>query len=168
MDIRESVIKLLEPILVSYGAELVDAEYQRERGGWILRIYLDKEGGITLNDCSQISGEVGELIDVNGLINHPYTLEVSSPGLNRPLKREKDFIHSIGKLVKVRTKEAIDGQKNFVGELLHYSGDKIILGIEGKEKIIPFHAVLKANLEYQFPHVEKKKGESAKILNWRK
>jgi ribosome maturation factor RimP len=174
MDVRESVIKVIEPVLTSYGVELVDIEYQRERSGWVLRIYLDKEGGITLDDCSQISKEVGELIEVNDLIDHYYTLEVSSPGLNRPLKREKDFIRSIGKLIRVRTKETIEGQKNFMGELLSYRDDAIVLGIEGKEKVIPFHLVLKANLEYQFPQGEKianrlpKKGESAKILSWRK
>jgi ribosome maturation factor RimP len=158
MQIIGLIIKAIEPVLTSYGVELVDVEYRRERGRWVLRIYLDKEGGITLNDCSEISGEVGALIEVNGLINHPYTLEVSSPGLNRPLKREKDFTRNIGKLVRVRTKEAIDGQKNFVGELLHYERDKIVILIEGKEKTIPFPVLMKTNLEYQLPQGKKIKG----------
>jgi len=173
MDIRESVIKLIEPLVASYGAELVDVEYQRERVGWVVRVYLDKEDGITLDDCSQISAEVGELISVNDLIDHPYSLEVSSPGLNRPLKGERDFARSIGKLVKIKTREALDGQKNFVGELLRHEENSIILAIEGREKTIPLPLILKANLEYQL-HQSKgikgstKKGESAKILSWRK
>jgi len=173
MDIRESVTNTIEPVLASYGMELVDVEYQREHGGWVVRIYLDKEGGITLDDCSLISGEVEAVIEVNDIIGHSYTLEVSSPGLNRPLKREKDFIRSIGKRVKIKTKEAIDGQKNFIGELLRYEGDTVILGIEGREKTIPFPLIRKANLEYQPPQTMRsgggtKKGESAKILHWRK
>jgi len=173
MDVRESVTKTIEQVLASYGMELVDVEYQREHGGWVVRVYLDKEGGITLDDCSLISGEVGEIIEVNDIIGHPYTLEVSSPGLNRPLKREKDFTRSIGKRVKIKTKVAIDGQKNFIGELLRYEGDTIILGIEGREQTIPFSLILKANLEYQPPQTMRngggiKKGESAKILQWRK
>jgi ribosome maturation factor RimP len=173
MDIRQSIIKLIEPLAASYGVELVDVEYQRERFGWVVRIYLDKEGGVTLDDCSQISGEVGELIDVNDFINHPYTLEVSSPGLNRPLKGEKDFVRNIGKLVRIKTKEAIDGQKNFIGELLRREGNTITLRIEGREKTIPLSLIHKANLEYQLfkPKGIKgrvQKGESAKILSWRK
>ena len=173
MDVRESVTKTIEQVLASYRMELVDVEYQREHGGWVVRVYLDKDGGITLDDCSLISGEVGEIIEVNDIIGHPYTLEVSSPGLNRPLKREKDFTRSIGKRVKIKTKEAIDGQKNFIGELLRYEGDMVILEVEGREKAIPFPLILKANLEYQPPQTMRsgggtKKGESAKILHWRK
>jgi len=173
MDIRDSVIRLIEPLVASCGMELVDVEYQRERIGWVVRIYLDRKGGITLDDCSQISREAGELIDVNDLIDHPYTLEVSSPGLNRPLKGEKDFIRSIGKLVKIKTRETIDGQKNFIGEIIRCEGNTITLLIERQEKRIPLSLIRKAKLEYQLPQPKKiksstLKGESAKILSWRK
>lgn len=149
MDIRETVIRIIEPVLKSYNVDLVDVEYQRERSRWVLRIYLDKNGGITLNDCTEISREIGELIDINDLIDHSYTLEVSSPGLNRPLKSEKDFARNIGKLVRIKTKEALEGQKNFIGELLHIGVDTITLKIDKKEKVIPLALIQKARLEPQ-------------------
>ena len=95
---------LVEPLIDEMGFELVDIEYLSERGRWVLRIYADKKGGITLDDCARVSRELGDFIDVKDVIQHEYVLEVSSPGLNRPLKKEKDFLRAVGKKVKVKSK----------------------------------------------------------------
>lgn len=95
--VTQSVIELIEPGLLSNGLELVDVEFKKEGRNWVLRIFLDKEGGVTLEDCQKISRLAGDLIEVEGIIEPVYTLEVSSPGLNRVLKKEKDFIKFSGK-----------------------------------------------------------------------
>ena len=95
--------RLADPILSSEGFELVEIEFRREARGWVLRLYVDKEGGITLDDCAQISQEIGRNLDVEDFIMTPYILEVSSPGLTRSLKTEKDFMKYRDRLVKVTT-----------------------------------------------------------------
>src|SRR4030066_246181 len=91
-EIVDRLRAMAEPILLGERMELVDIEYRRESKGWVLRLYIDKEGGVTLDDCTRISQEVGRSLDVEDFISTPYTLEVSSPGLARPLKKEKDFM----------------------------------------------------------------------------
>src|SRR5512139_3158467 len=105
-EIVDRVRSIVHPIL-DEGMELVDIEYRRESKGWVLRITLDKEGGVTLDDCSRISHEVGMNLDIEDLIQNPYTLEVSSPGLNRPLRGEKDFMKYRHRLIKVKTLDPI-------------------------------------------------------------
>jgi len=89
---RENIIALVEPVLEAQGLDLVDLEFARMGSRWLVRIYMDREGGVTLQDCSDMSRLIGDILDVNDLPPGPYNLEVSSPGLDRPLKREKDFI----------------------------------------------------------------------------
>ncbi|NIR14915.1 MAG: ribosome maturation factor RimP, partial [Desulfobacterales bacterium] len=96
-------------ILGGMGFELVDVQYLPKYGRWVLRLYIDKEGGVTIDDCAQVSREIGDLIDVKDVIMHEYILEVSSPGLNRPLKKETDFIWARGKRVKVRMAKPVNG-----------------------------------------------------------
>ncbi|RLB25757.1 MAG: ribosome maturation factor RimP, partial [Deltaproteobacteria bacterium] len=99
-QIAERVIALAEPVAEDLGFDLVDVEYVTERGKWILRIYIDKPGGVNVEDCAMFSNEIGDLLDVKEVISGGYVLEVSSPGLNRPLRKEKDFIWATGKKIK--------------------------------------------------------------------
>ncbi len=148
--IVEQVIALVEPIVEELGFQLVDVEYVTERGRQVLRIYLDKDGGITVDDCALVSNEVGDLIDVREIITHGYVLEVSSPGLNRPLRKEKDFIWAVGKKIKLKTVEPIEGRRNFTGYLKECSGGVIVLDLEGTEVTLPLEGLEKANLVYEF------------------
>ena len=121
-EIVEKVRELVTPVLKDGGFELVDVEFVRERLGWVLRIYADKpQGGITLLDCQWISERVGVLLDVEDLIPYSYNLEVSSPGLDRPLKTRKDFERRIGTVIKVKTEEPIGNQRNFKGKVVSVS-----------------------------------------------
>ena len=153
----ESLRELIEPIILSEEMDLIDIEYLRESRGWILRIYIDKEGGVNLNHCSQISEQIGDLIEIKDLIPHSYFLEVSSPGLNRPLKKEKDFITYVGETIKVKTFKPIDQKRNFQGKLLGYKEGKVIMRLDSQEVHIPFSLISKANIQYQFPDPKKKK-----------
>ena len=110
--------------------ELVDVEYVREAGIWYLRAYIDKEGGITVDDCEVVSRELGDWLDQKDFIEDSYILEVSSPGLGRPLKKEKDFARSLGKDVEVRLYRPINKQKEFTGTLKAYDADTVTLSME--------------------------------------
>ncbi len=149
-DILESVKRIAEPVVTAEGMDLVEAEYGNERGGLTLRLYIDKEGGVTLDDCSNISGQVGQLIELNDLIMHPYTLEVSSPGLNRPLKKEEDFVKYEGKLVRLKVRNPVDGRKNFRGRLLGYEQGTVTIDVGDEIVSLPFNEIRKANLVYEF------------------
>lgn len=146
-EIVDRVRALADPIVINAGMELVEIEYRREARGWVLRLYVDKEGGITLDDCSRISQEVGRELDVEDFISTPYALEVSSPGLTRPLKSEKDFIKYRNRLIKLRTVDPIDKRHQFKGRLLGFSDNHIELEIEEGIIQIPLNKVAKANLE---------------------
>lgn len=146
-EILKRVRVIMEPLLFQAGLELVDIEYRREAKGWVLRLYLDKEGGITLDDCTRISQEFGRNLDIEDFMQVPYTLEVSSPGLTRSLKTEKDFIRYCHHLVKVKTFHPIENRRNFKGRLLGISENKISIESEGGIFQIPLDNVAKANLE---------------------
>lgn len=120
----------LLPLMEEHGFELVDVEYVKEAGTWYLRAYIDKEGGIAVDDCELISRRLGDWLDEKDFIDESYILEVSSPGLGRPLKKEKDFARSIGKDVDVRLYRQRDGQKEFTGRLSSYDGDTVTLQME--------------------------------------
>ena len=121
---------LIQPIIDSNGFELVDVEYVKEGGNWYLRAYIDKPGGITVDDCEAVSRAFSDILDEKDYIEDAYIFEVSSPGLGRPLKKEKDFARSIGKEVEIRTYRAIDKQKEFVGFLKEYDSDAITIEYE--------------------------------------
>lgn len=120
----------LLPLLEKNQFELVDVEYVREAGIWYLRAYIDKEGGITVDDCEVVSRELGDWLDQEDFIEDSYILEVSSPGLGRPLKKEKDFARSQGKDVEVRLYRPINKQKEFTGTLKAYDADTVTLSME--------------------------------------
>lgn len=146
----ERVKEIVDPILLNEGMELVDIEYRRERRGWVLRLFIDKEGGISLDHCAHISEALGRTLDVEDFIPNPYILEVSSPGLDRPLKKEKDFIKYLQRRIRVKTIDPIDQRKNFRGKLLRVLEGRIEL--EGEDRVIqiPLSNVAKANLEIDF------------------
>ena len=122
---------LLSPIVESNGFELVDVEYVKEAGNWYLRGYIDKPGGITVNDCETVSRAFSDRLDEDDFIEDSYIMEISSPGLDRPLKKEKDFARSIGKLVEIRTYRPIEKQKEFCGELIAYDNNSVTIDEEG-------------------------------------
>lgn len=122
--------QLLLPIVESHGFELVDVEYVKEAGTWYLRAYIDKPGGITVDDCEVVSRTFSDILDEKDYIEDTYIFEVSSPGLGRPLKKEKDFARSIGEEVEIRTYRAIDRQKEFIGILVEYDKDTVTIEYE--------------------------------------
>jgi len=146
----EEIRQVVEPILQSQGYELVDLEYRREPQGWVLRIYLDREGGVTLDNCADVSGEIGAVLEAKDVVPNSYVLEVSSPGLTRPLKKPEDFNKFSNRLVKIKLYEPLEGQKNFKGTLLGLEGEKVRLEIEGRVYELPLQGIAKANLEIEF------------------
>ncbi|MBW1786124.1 MAG: ribosome maturation factor RimP [Deltaproteobacteria bacterium] len=149
-EIAEQAAKLIEPIVEQMALELVDVEYLSEHGRWVLRVIADKPGGITLDDCARASREISAVIDVKDVVHHEYVLEVSSPGLNRPLKREKDFLRVIGEKIKVRMAGPVDGRRNFRGVLQDLKDHTLYLGLDRKIFVLPLKNVEKANLIYGF------------------
>ena len=122
--------ELLEPIVTGHGFELVDVEYVKEAGTWYLRAYIDKPGGITVDDCEVVSRQFSDILDEKDYIEDAYIFEVSSPGRGRPLKKEKDFKRSMGEEVEIRTYRAIDRQKEFTGILKAYDNDTVTIAYE--------------------------------------
>ena len=141
----------ITPVLEQHQFELVDVEYVREVGVWYLRCYIDKEGGITVDDCEVISRLLGEWLDKEDFIEDSYILEVSSPGLGRPLKKEKDFARSIGKDVEIRLYKAIDKQKEFTVTLTSYDADSVTLTMEdGSERTFEKSGIALIRLAFDF------------------
>lgn len=150
LSIAEQVADLVEPALEDMDFELVDVEYLSRHGKWVLRLYIDKEGGVTLDDCARVSREFGDLIDVKDIIIHKYVLEVSSPGLDRPLKKEKDLEHAIGKKIKVKTVAPVKGRQNYTGYLRNFQKGILYIELENGPVHLPWKEVEKANLVYEF------------------
>jgi len=144
------VKELAIPILEREALELVDIEFKREVRGWVLRIYIDKEGGVSLNDCTLVSQQLGDVLDVEDPIDTPYILEVSSPGLTRPLKGTKDYQRYIGRLVKIKTYKEIYGKKVFIGELSGLKEGIVNIKIDKKVYEIPYGLIASAHLEVDF------------------
>jgi ribosome maturation factor RimP len=132
--------------------EVIDVELRREgtRAGRVLRLYLDKEGGPSVDDLGRVSRQLSELLDAQDIVEGSYTLEVSSPGINRPLKKPEHFQRFIGKRVRVRTGDMIDGRRSFLGILSEVSGDTIRIEVEGKAYQIPFSMIEKSNYEHDW------------------
>jgi len=142
--------ELLAPIIEANGYELVEVEFVMEKGNWILRLYVDREGGITLQDCVNLSGEISHILDVEDYVDRTYNLEVSSPGLNRPLRREKDFKKYVGEQIKVIMKEPVGGRKNFKGILKDIRNSEIILETGEQVFTLALSNVKKANVIFDF------------------
>lgn len=155
----ESAIELVTPTLTDLGYELVDLEFAHEGRERFLRLYIDKPGGVTLDDCAEVSREVGALLEVEDLISEAYRLEVSSPGIDRPLKRPEDFERFAGERVKVKTHEALDPdgrgftRKTFSGLLEGLRDGRVVirqLDKKGGEVAIPLTDLVQARLDPEF------------------
>lgn len=127
--------KLLLPIVEEHNFELVDVEYVKEAGNWYLRAYIDKEGGFTVDDCELVSRRLSDLLDEEDFIPDSYILEVSSPGLGRQLKKEKDFQRSLGEEVEVKLYKAVNKQKEFTGVLAAFDAEKLVLEFEDESQM---------------------------------
>ena len=143
--IEDNVEKIVEELLEGTNIELVAVEYVREKD-WYLRVFIDKEGGIELDDCQELSGRLGDILDEKDVIKGAYMLEVSSPGLDRELKKEKDFKREQGKKVDVSLYAAVDGSKVLVGVLNGYDGDNVTID----EQVIPMDNVAQVRLHIDF------------------
>jgi ribosome maturation factor RimP len=143
--VRE-VWKLAEPLCLSKGLELLFVEFHREQSGRILRLYLDRPGGVTLDDCSAVSRQLSDILDATLDTDAAYRLEVSSPGPHRPLAKLSDFQRFVGRRVKVRTIRAVDGQKNFTGTLDSVTPETVRITTRDKNVEISFGGITKAQL----------------------
>ncbi len=137
---------MIEPIVQEAGLELVDVEYKKSGRDWVLRIYIDKETGITHEDCQNVSRQVEDRIEVEGLISGHYVLEVSSPGLDRPLKKEKDFLRYQNKRVRVKTFAPIDNQRNFSGSIETFQNGVLFLREDTRTVEIDLDNIAQARL----------------------
>jgi len=146
----ESVEAIALPVLEELGLELVEVQYRREQNGWILRLIIDKQEGITLDDCASVSREISQLLDIEDFIDQAYNLEVTSPGLDRPLKSLAEFERFVGRKVKVKTTEAIGGHQVFIGTIKKIAGEAIVLQLDDDEVPVLFSQVAKARLEVEF------------------
>ncbi|HWP45400.1 MAG TPA: ribosome maturation factor RimP [Blastocatellia bacterium] len=148
---REAIGKIIERVTSREGLELVHWETVGPRNNFVLRIYIDKPGGVDHGDCELVSNQVGALLDVEDLIAHRYTLEVSSPGIERGLYKPEDYQRFAGNRIKLRTAEPINGQRNFRGMLLGLDQNTVRLDADGLGQIeIPYERIVKANIEYEF------------------
>ena len=129
-DYEAKTESFLMPLMTENNFELVDVEYVKEAGNWYLRAYIDKEGGIAVDDCEIISRKLGDWLDEKDFIADSYILEVSSPGLGRPLKKDKDFNRSIGEDVDIKLYKPLNKQKDFTGTLISYDKDTVTIGQE--------------------------------------
>ena len=146
------VWQIAAPLVEAERMEIVDIEFRHEgsRGGRVLRLYLDKEGGPNVDDLSRVSHQLSELLDGEETIDGTYTLEVSSPGINRPLKKPAHFARFVGKRIRVRTRDLIDGRRSFLGILGQVVEDSVILTQEGKRYQIPFSMIEKSNYDHDW------------------
>lgn len=148
-DFVKNVETLISPILAGFGYELVDVQFIKDLGRWKLRIFIDQPGGVKVGDCAKASHAIEDIIEVEGHISHAYDLEVSSPGLSRPLKKKEDFEKFKGQVVKIEGKQPIDGRRNWKGELLGMSGEDVLVVVDGKTYSVPFNEILRAKLVFK-------------------
>lgn len=144
-DIKK-IIELLTPVVAEDGCELVDAVITFESGRKTLRLYIDKPGGVIVADCSRVSHSVEDLLEVEEAIAGRYDLEVSSPGLNRPLRTREHFQDAVGKVIDVATREKLDGRGRFKGELKQVGDLELVVNIDNKDFNVPLEKISKANL----------------------
>jgi len=135
-----------EPLLADMRIELVEIQFRREGHGWVLRLFIDKEGGITIDDCAKVSREISAYLEVEDLIVHAYHLEVSSPGLERPIRKKEDFVRYADRLARIKLREPMGEQKVLVGTLLGLEGDTVILALEKETVRIDLENIVKARL----------------------
>lgn len=146
--------QLVQPILDEMNLELVDVTFGKEGKNWYLRVYIDTEKGVGLDECQDVSEKLSKQLDEGNVISQAYFLEVSSPGAERPLKKDKDFRNAFGKQIRVTTYAPVHGEKTFEGQLIHFDGDRLQLSVqektEQKEVEIPYEKVASARLAVTF------------------
>ncbi len=150
--IEDAIWTMAEPLVLENGMELIDVEYVKEGAEWYLRLFLDKEGdeGIDLDDCELISRKFSDILEEKDPITQAYRLEVSSPGIERPLKRTKDFQRFQGEKVQVKTFSEVEGKKQFIGILQETTEETVTLDVDGTTIAIPRKQIGKANLVWEF------------------
>lgn len=143
--------ELIMPVIEQNQFELVNVEFVKEGSNWYLRLYVDKEGGITIDDCEKVSRAMSDILDREDYIEESYILEVSSPGLGRPLKKDKDFVRSIGSEVEIRLYKPVDGQKEYNGILKSFDKDNVVIELEdGMEKSFLRSGIALIRLAFDF------------------
>lgn len=150
-ELQEHVAGLMEPMLVREGYELVEVEISGSGPRTLLRLFIDKKGGVTLDDCASVSEAVDAILDVDDPFESTYTLEVSSPGLDRPLRKRADFERFVGRKVHVKTYGPVEGAGNrkvFPGVLVGLEGDSVKVDVDGTPFLVPLEAIAKANLQW--------------------
>ena len=157
VTLTDALWELIEPVISSEGMELVTIDYVRESRGWVLRLYVDTAAGVTIDHCARLSRQLSDILDVKDIVPHPYILEVSSPGLNRILKKEHDFITYRGETITVKTSEPVEQRKKFHGKLLDCREGTITLHADNHEVSIPLSLITKAQIKYQFPDHKRNK-----------
>ncbi|HSP98780.1 MAG TPA: ribosome maturation factor RimP [Candidatus Dormibacteraeota bacterium] len=152
------VWRAVDPLVANEGMEIVDIDYRREGRGNVLRFYLDRaEGGVSIDELSTMSRRLGDLIEVHDLVPGSYTLEVSSPGINRRLRQPDHFRRYLGKRVRVRTVEASDGRRAFLGVLKEVRPDGIVCAVGTNERFVAFDNIAQANYEHEFPEPHRRR-----------
>ena len=141
-----AIAAFAEPLLADMGLELVEIQYRREGHGWILRFFIDREDGVGIDDCAKASREISARLEVEDLIDHAYTLEVSSPGLERPLKKDSDFTRYTGRLARIKLREPLAGQRVLIGTLRGLAGAAVLLEMEGEIVSLEMNNIAKARL----------------------
>jgi ribosome maturation factor RimP len=149
-SVVEQVWKITEPVVMHHGLEIVDIEYRRESHGTVLRFFLDREGGVSLDELAPMSRYLGDVLDVHDVVPSAYVLEVSSPGINRRLRQPKHFRHYIGKRVRIRTVAPQGSRRNFLGALMAVEEDGVVVGGDGGREFIRFDNIVRANYEHEF------------------
>jgi ribosome maturation factor RimP len=145
-DVVKKIEELCEPAVFALGLELVQLQYRREADGWVVRLLVDRAGGVTVEECGELSRQVSNVLDVEDPILHRYRLEVSSPGLDRPLCKREHFSRFVGEVISLHTHEPFDGRKNFQGVLRGFANDWLLIEVDQIIYELPYEAVEKANL----------------------
>lgn len=150
--IEDMIWKMAEPLVAENGLELIDVEYVKEGAEWYLRLFLDKddEYGVDLDDCELISRKFSDVLEEKDPITQAYRLEVSSPGIERPLKRTKDFLRFAGEKVQIKTFSEVEGRKQFIGILGETTEETVTMDVDGIVIKIPRKQISKANLVWEF------------------
>ncbi len=145
-QIVDTIEAFAEPLLADMGIELVEVQFKREGNRWVLRFFIDREEGITLDDCASASREVSAYLEVEDVIDHAYSLEVSSPGAERPLKKEIDFVRFAEKKARIKMREPVEGQRVFIGILHGVEHGSVILDQDGQKILLDIAEISKARL----------------------
>jgi len=147
--VQRRVEEIADSLLRDEGLELVDLEYRREGRRWVLRLFIDKEGGVTVEDCATVSRELGDILDAKDAVPEAYVLEVSSPGLNRRVRKREDFSRFTGRKLEVRLTAPKDGRRKIVGNILRVEGEAVVVAAPEATYTIAFEEIARATLVYE-------------------